>query len=43
MVNCVKKANFAVHYVQEMLFRLEKKNSVDRLNFKAKVIDNIPR
>ena len=25
VVNCVKKANFAVHYVQEMFFRLEKK------------------
>ena len=37
-----KKLIFDVHGVQEMFFRLAKK-SVDRLNFKTKFVDNIPK
>ena len=41
-LSAFKKLNFGVHGVQEMFFR-HAKNSIDRLNFKKKVIDNNPK
>ena len=36
-LSALRKLIFGVHGEQEMFFRLAKKNSVDRLNFKTKV------
>ena len=42
-LSALRKLIFGVQGVQEMFFQLAKKNSVDKLNFKAKVIDDIPK
>ena len=40
-LSALRKLIFGVHGVQEMFFRSAKTNSVDRLNFETKVLDNI--
>ena len=40
-LSALRKLIFGVHGVQEMFFQSAKKNSVDRLNFETKVLDNI--
>ena len=40
-LSALRKLIFGVHGVQEMFFRSAKKNSVHRLNFETKVLDNI--
>ena len=42
-LGALRKLIFAVHDMQEMVFRLAKKMSVYRLNFKTKFVDNIPK
>ena len=43
MVKCVTKANFWCTRRTRNVLSTSEKNSVDRLNFKAKVIDDIPK